>query len=75
MDYSKFFNSNGDMRYILTLIDMYSKYAWAFPIKSKEPSSILPHIKEVMKFLLDNNFSWITFTYDGGNEFKGFVKK
>ena len=32
-------------------------------------------MKEVMKFLLNNNFSWITFTCDAGNEFKGVVKK
>ena len=75
MDYSKFFNSNGGMHYILTLIDMYSKYAWAFPIKLKEPSLILPHMKEVMKFLIDNDFSWITFICIAVNEFKGVVKK
>ena len=54
---------------------MYSRYAWAFPIKSKEPTEILPNFKKIMKFLHDNNFSWITFTSDAGNEFKGVVKK
>ena len=72
------------MHYILTAIDMYSRYAWAFPIKSKEPTEILPHFKKIMKFLHDCNAGkvagadaqpWITFTSNAGNEFKGVVKK
>lgn len=75
MDYSKFFHSNGGMRYILTAIDMYSRYAWAFPIKSKEPKEILPHLKSIHAELLKNKHNFITFTSDAGNEFKGVVKK
>ena len=75
------------MRYILTAIDMYSRYVWAFPIKSKEPTEILPHFKKIMKFLRDTKPTevqpkagadaqpWITFTFNAGNEFKGVVKK
>jgi hypothetical protein len=75
MDYSKFFYSNAGMRYILTAIDMYSRRAWAFPIKTKEPTVILPHLKEIMVELIKNKYKFITFTSDAGNEFKGVVKK
>nr|DAC81388.1 TPA_asm: integrase [Parasteatoda house spider adintovirus] len=42
-------NFNDDYRYILTCIDVFSKYAWAFPLKRKDSSSIISSFKEIFK--------------------------
>jgi hypothetical protein len=37
------------MRYILTVIDVFSKFAWAVPVKSKEAGSIADGFEEVLR--------------------------
>lgn len=39
---------NDGMRYILTVIDVFSKYAWAVPVKSKDAGAVADGFAEVM---------------------------
>lgn len=57
---------NNNFKWILTAIDMRSRYAWAFPVKNKSPSEILEHLKTLPLTSL---------TVDDGGEFKGVIKK
>jgi len=40
---------NDGMRYILTVIDVFSKFAWAVPVRSKDAGSISEGFAEVMR--------------------------
>jgi len=42
-------DQNDDNRYILTCIDILSRYAWAIPIKSKSGKDVLSGIKQLFK--------------------------
>jgi hypothetical protein len=57
---------NSGYKYILSCIDMMSRFAWAFPIKKKSPDEILIHIKKLPLEIL---------TVDAGREFMGSVKR
>lgn len=53
--------------YLLTVIDLYSRYAWAIPIYTKEPGEV----KEAFEKIGYQPFNlWV----DKGNEFKGIFK-
>ena len=39
---------NGGMRYILTVIDVFSKFAWAIPVNSKDAKAITAAFKQVL---------------------------
>ena len=39
---------NGGMRYILTVIDVFSKFAWAIPVQSKDAKAITAAFKQVL---------------------------
>jgi hypothetical protein len=76
MDISKFFRENDNFKFLLNVVDIFSRYAWSFPIKSKTPDEIEPHLKKVIddiKSKYPENFIWIT--CDKGSEFKGSVIK
>jgi hypothetical protein len=53
--------------YILTCIDVLSKYTWAFPIKTKEPKEV---VKAYQNIIDEGRKPWRVFS-DKGNEFKG----
>lgn len=71
MDLKRFYKNNGGMRYLLNIIDVYSRYAWTFPIPDKRPVSIAPYIETVLKKL--NKHFYKTFTVDKGSEYQGEV--
>jgi hypothetical protein len=75
MDYSIYSKDNNGYNYILTVIDIYSRYVWAYPLKTKSPNEIIPYINEVNNNLIVVGQKWITFTSDQGSEFMGPVKK
>jgi hypothetical protein len=77
MDFDQHTHANGGNKYILTVIDTYSRYAWAFPLKNKSPTSILPCLEKVNKDLgtMAEGQYIRTFTVDYGSEFLGSVKK
>ena len=64
VDMSKFAQENDGYHFLITIIDTFSKKAWAFKLKNKSASSIM----QVMKvFLLTNRPQKIEF--DQGTEF------
>jgi len=76
MDISRYSKYNKNYKFILNVIDIQTRYAWAFIIKNKEPKTILPHIKTVVadirKQYPENP---LTLTTDYGNEYKGSITK
>ena len=65
IDVSSIKEFNDDNRFILSCIDVFSKYAWAIPIKSKTAKDVLEAFKEIFK---DNRIPERLQT-DEGNEF------
>ena len=53
VDMIKYSRVNRGYKYIFTNIDIFSKYAWSFPIKSKKTIKILNHV--LKKFLKKEN--------------------
>ena len=49
VDMQKYFKMNKGYKYIFTNIDIFSKYAWAFPIKSKKISDIKACFEKIFK--------------------------
>ena len=70
LDFSKFSHANGGMKWILIVIDVFSRRAYARAIKSKEPSVVEPALDEI---LVEINVVPATIRSDNGNEFKGDV--
>lgn len=76
MDISAYSSYNKGFKFVFVAIDISSRYAWAFPIRNKTPSTILPHIQTIFSELKalspEGTFA---FSMDDGNEFKGVVSK
>ena len=49
VDMQKYFKMNKGYKYIFTNIDIFNKYAWSFPIKSKKISDIKPCFEKIFK--------------------------
>ena len=49
VDMTKYSRMNKGYKYIFTNIDIFSKYAWSFPIKSKKISNIKPCFQKIFK--------------------------
>ena len=49
VDMQKYSKMNKGYKYIFTNIDIFSKYAWVFPIKSKKISDIKPCFEKIFK--------------------------
>ena len=47
-DLSKFSRYNRGMKFLLTAIDVFSKYAWAIPIKNKTADSVVKALKKLL---------------------------
>ena len=71
IDVSNIKEFNDDYRYILTCIDVFSKYAWAIPIKTKTAKDVLEAFKIIFK---DNRIPERLQT-DEGNEFLNKILK
>ena len=70
-DLNSLSKSNNGYHYILTCIDILSKYAWAFPLKSKTGSDIIKIFDKIFK---DSRVP-IKLQSDGGREFNNFTFK
>ncbi len=62
---------NKDYTFLLTCIDVFSRYAWAIPIKNKRPASVLEAFKQILK---DGRKPTRLLT-DSGSEFKADMKQ
>lgn len=58
---------NDGYRYILVVVDVFSKYAWFFKLKKKEPAEVVEAFKKIFQ---SGRKPWKLQT-DDGNEFKG----
>lgn len=66
IDMQSYKNCNRGMKYILVVIDCFSKYAWAMPIKSKSKSDVVLAFKHIIKTSMRNPLNLQT---DNGTEF------
>lgn len=64
VDMSRFKTSNSGFRYIFTIIDVFSKYAWAFSVKNKKPELIIGGFKKILSLRRLSNLQT-----DQGTEF------
>ena len=71
VDLQKIKRYNKGHAYILTCIDVFSRYAWALPIKDKRPPTVLAAFKKILE---DGRKPWRVLT-DSGNEFRGDFRK
>lgn len=71
VDVQKLKYQNKHYNYVLTVIDVFSKYAWALPIKFKKANDTY----EAFKTIIENSKRIPKKLHiDGGNEFKGRCK-
>jgi hypothetical protein len=76
LDIKRFKKYNMGVKYLLNIIDVYSRYLWCYPIKSKKPDEIKPYIQKLLKYLSSrDDYDHLYFTMDSGSEFKSSVKK
>ena len=48
-DMNSFIKYNDNYRYILCMIDVFSKFAWCVPLKTKTASSVLNAVKDIIR--------------------------
>ena len=56
---------NKGIKYLLSAIDLFSKFAWVIPIKDKKGTSIVNAIKKIISKRRNQNKIWV----DQGSEF------
>lgn len=71
----RFYKQNKGYKYILNIIDIYSRRAFSFLLKTKTPTEIAPYVEQVIKDTLEKQKVLIFFTCDNGSEFRGAVSK
>lgn len=64
IDVPKYSNENDGLRYLITLINCFSKYAWVFPTKSKQGKVVCDAVRDVLKSQMP-----LKIQSDHGNEF------
>lgn len=47
VDMQEFTNKNDGYKYLLTVIDVFSKYAWVVPLKNKTAESVISAFKKI----------------------------
>ena len=70
-DMQKLQYQNGRHKYILTMVDVLSKYGFAEPVKNKTPSAVCAGFKAILE--RSKRKPWYLMT-DKGNEFRGCFK-
>jgi hypothetical protein len=71
LDMSKYYHANGGYKWILVVIDIFTKQAYAAPVKSKTPKDVLEALKATVK----QSGKWKVVASDDGSEWKGVVKE
>ncbi len=65
VDFSAYEQHNNGKRYVFTMIDSFSKYAWAYPSERKDSISFA----DILKDHIYNEGIWKLFHSDNGGEF------
>ena len=68
VDVTNISSSNNNYKFIMTVIDSFSKYAWAIPLVNKSSSNTKAAFQKI--FDISNRIPKIIYS-DAGNEFKG----
>ncbi len=68
---NKYSRHNSGYKYIFNVIDIFSRYCWSFPLKTKSPDEIAPHLETIFNAIPKQNYRSIRF--DKGSEFRGAV--
>ncbi len=48
VDMSKYFHSNRGMHWILTIVDIHSRFGWAIPIRNKQAQTVFDALKPIL---------------------------
>lgn len=76
MDISKYKGHNNNKTFLFNCVDIFSRYAWSFPVANKRPATILPHLKKVVRdYRKQCSDCIITIHSDDGSEWKGVFDK
>jgi hypothetical protein len=70
IDMSKYSRINKNFNWIFTIIDVYSRYGWAIPMKTKEPKNSAEAFNKVLSQFSTKGLKIQNFTSDNGNELK-----
>jgi transposase InsO family protein len=65
VDFQKYNDKNDDYRYVMTVVDLFSKYAYAKPLRDKEGKTVAKAMKEI----LEANKNPKVIQADNGSEF------
>lgn len=68
MDYTKFDYQNHRFKYILCVIDVYSRYGWAVPLKNKT-NAVVEEVMSKLLLEISKQHKLISITSDNGPEF------
>ena len=68
VDVSAYQSENGGVRYLLCVIDVFSKYAWVKPVKNKSAATIKQALEKIIK---DAGSTPLYLQTDKGTEFRG----
>ena len=72
----QFSKANRGVKYLLNIIDIYSRYLWVFGINNKKAKTVEPFVREVLDYLKSRqDYDQIFMTCDNGTEFLGSVSK
>lgn len=69
MDVSNWTRANNGHSFILVVVDVYSRYAWAFPLKTKSAQVVAMNVEQVCNEIKSFRHNLWTFTSDNGTEF------
>jgi hypothetical protein len=76
LDVSRLSSHNRNVKFLLNVVEVTSRYAWSFPLKNKQAKTVLPGLKQVVEFVRKTHPTRnISLTTDDGGEFKGVVSK
>jgi len=58
------------VRYLLNIVDVFSRYAWSFPLKHKQAPTVVAVIRKLIQELKQQGVRLQNLTMDNGTEFK-----
>lgn len=72
MDIHRFKDYNDQFKFILVIVDVYSRYAWAFSIYEKSSSHVVPKFEQVYNEIKNAQNTTYAIATDNGGEFVNY---
>lgn len=66
---------NKPYKFLLTIMDIYSRKGWGYKLRDKRPETVVEKIKEFLNDVKKAGHSVLNFQTDRGSEFKGSVRE